>query len=244
MLMDDATLLDNFFNGLLSPEETLALQQRLATDPDLREAFSLRQKMERFPQQEAVRAQFLKQLQNIENQYFTEEITTEKPTLRVVQNNTRRWLALAASLTLIATAIWFFTRTPYPTYEQFAQHSPLSLTVMGATQADKTDAETAFRQRNYGQALSALERVLAAEPDNSKALFYKGICLLELRRNPEARAVFGPLAAGNSALREDAQWYLALSFLQENNMEACDKALRNIAPGQTHYEQAQQILGR
>lgn len=238
----DTILLDNYFNGLLAPDEARTLLARAASDPDLKTEFSLREKMEAFPRQEAEREAFVTTLKSLGAEYFQEK-KLETPQLTIARSNVRRWVALAATLTLIAAAIWFFNQpSEVPSYEQYAQHTPLSLTVMGNTEQAKTDAETAFGQKNYAAALSALEQVLAAEPGNIKANLARGICLLELKRTAEARAIFEPLAAGNSALREDAAWYVALSFLQEKNMAACKAALAKIAAGEAHYAQAQEIL--
>lgn len=239
--MDDLTLLDNYFNGLLSAEEVRAVLDRVETDPEFREAFALRQEMEAFPRREAEREAFVATLRTVGTEYFTGK-TGEPPTLRVVRNNMRRWMALAASLTLLAAAIWFFNRPATPTYAQYATHAPLSLTVMGNTQQAKTEAEVAFGQKDYTMALQALEKVLASEPDNLKAKFYQGICLLELRRTAEARAVFEPLATGKTALREDAVWYVGLSYLQDQNITACKTTLGSIEQEEAHYKEAQEIL--
>ncbi|MBC7775713.1 MAG: tetratricopeptide repeat protein [Phycisphaerae bacterium] len=238
----DTILLNNYFNGLLPPEEARDVEARAASDPVFMEEFALRKEMEAFPRKEAEREAFIATLKTVGAEYLEEKVA-EIPRIMVVRNNMRRWIALAASVTLIATAIWFFTRSgDMTTYQQYAHHEPLSFTVMGDNLVSKTDAETAFEQKNFDRALAALDQVLVAEPDNVKAKFYRGICLLELGRAAEARAIFEPLAAGNSALREDAAWYVALSFLREKNTEACKAALLKIDSGSVHYKAAQEIL--
>lgn len=237
----DATLLDSYFNGLLDAEEAQGVRRRAASEPAFGEEFALREKMESFPRLEQERADFVSTLRSVGPEFFQEQSAKNVP-LTLARSNLRRWVALAASLALLAVAIWFFTRSGAPNYEQYAQHSPLSLTVMGETEEAKTAAESAFRQKNYAAALAALTAVLENEPENVKAKLYQGICLLELRRPAEARTVFEALAAGNSALREEAEWYVGLSFLQEKNAEACVSALSKIAPGSARYEQAQEIV--
>lgn len=237
----DNTLLDNYFNGLLGSKDALAVEVRALSEPEFGAEFSLRKEMEAFPRKEAKREAFIATLRNMEGEYFQEK-GTQSPPLTVVRNNMPRWIALAASVTLIAAAVWFFNQNGTPVYEQYAQHTPLSLTVMGNTAKAKTDAETAFGQKDYARALAALDQVLVAEPDNIKATFYRGICILEFGRGSEARAVFEPLAAGRSALREDAAWYVGLSYLKEKDLEVCKVALGKIGPGEAHYKEAQKIL--
>ncbi|MFN0175846.1 MAG: tetratricopeptide repeat protein [Saprospiraceae bacterium] len=239
----DSTILDNYFNGLLAPEEARNVQARVASDPDFREEFTLREEMEAFPKKESEKNALLDLLKEVGKDYFKDEIA-ESPQIKIIRNNVRRWIALAASVTLIAVAVWFFRKSDdTPTYQQYAQHTPLSLTVMGNTEQAKVDAETAFNLKDYSKALTALDQVLSDEPDNIKAKLSRGICLLELNRTGEARAVFEPMAAGNSALKEDAVWYVALSYLKENNLEACKAELTKIAVGEAYYAQAQEILG-
>lgn len=239
----DSTLLDNYFNRLLDPDEARSVEARAATDPVFGAEFALRAEMEAFPRKEAQREQLIDTLKSVGADYFKETVL-ETPQIKVVRNNLRRWIALAASVTLIGAAIWFFNRTEEPTYQQYAQHTPLSLTVMGKTEQVKSEAEAAFGKKDYAQALVALDQVLAVEPDNSKAKLYRGICLLELGRAAEARTVFEPLSTGNSALREDAVWYIALSYLRENNLVDCKTALSKIGPGEAHYEDAREILDK
>lgn len=237
------TLLDQYFNGQLSAEEQRVVEARAAADPVFGAEFSLREKMEAFPRQEAKREALVATLQSVGAEFFQSD-QSEKPVLRVSRNNLQRWIVLAASLALVATAIWFFSQPGTPNYEQYAQHPTLSLTVMGETEQAKTEAETAFAQGDFERARSALEQVLRTEPDNLKVQFYLGICLLELRKTAEARAIFEPMATGNSALREDAIWYLGLSYLQEQNLPACRSTLELIEAGQAHYPTAQKILRR
>lgn len=237
----DNTLLNNYFNGLLPPAEASAVEIRAGEEPDFGAEFALRTEMEVFPRKAAEREAFLARLKTVEIDYFKPK-AIETPQLTVVRNNMRRWIALAASVTLIAAAVWFFSQAGSPTYEQYAQHTPLSLTVMGNTEQAKTDAENAFKQKDFARSLAALDQVLTTEPNNIKAVLYRGICLLEMGRAADARAVFEPLAAGNSALREDAVWYLGLSYLKEKNLAACQATLAKIAVGEAHYVEAQKIL--
>ena len=243
----DSTILNDYFNGLLLPEEARNVQARTASDPAFKEEFSLREKMEAFPRQEAEREAFAASLKTLGADFFQENKMgkTGGQPLTLARSNVRRWMALAASITVIATAIWFLTKpSGEPSYRQYAQHAPLSLTVLGNTEQAKTDAEKAFNEKKYALALTSLSKVLADEPDNITAQLYRGICLLELNRAAEARAIFEPMSAGNSAFREEAQWYLALSYLQENNLAACKAELAKIGPDSPHYENAQKISAK
>ncbi len=244
MKEQDFSLLDNYFNGLLPPDEARAVEARAAEDAVFGQEFALRREMEAFPRRAAQRQAFVHTLATVEADYFQETAlkATENQSRMTAKVTRMRWMAAAASLALVAAAVWFFTTTGGSSYRQYAQHDQPSFTIRGAADQAATDAEKAFAEKNYADALTALDRLLAAQPDDPTALLYKGICLIELERMIEARAVLTPMADGNSALRAEARWYIALSYLKEKNNAACRSELLNIAPGEARYEQAQALL--
>jgi tetratricopeptide (TPR) repeat protein len=242
----DATLLNDYFNRLLSAEEARAVEARAAADVDFAAAFYLRKEMETFPHNEANRAVFAELLREVGSDFFPKKQPkkTDKQDITLLYGRPLRWLAVAASIVLVAAAIWFLSPKDAPDYRQYAQHAPLALTEMGASEQAKSRAEAAFNAQDFGQALSALEEIANAEPGNLTTQFYRGICLVELGRAAEARAVFEPIAAGNSALRGEAVWYVALSYLREKNAEACRGALQKIPVGADRRAQAEELLKR
>lgn len=241
----DNTLLNDYFNGLLTAAEAQQVRERVATEPEFAEEFSLREAMAEYPGRAAKRASFKGILASVEKDFFQEnnaESTATAPVM-TAKLNWKRWAAaLAAGLALILSAIWFFDQTGMPEYRQYAQHAPLSLTVRGQADEPISNAEKAFAAKDYAQALNALEQVAAANPDNITAQVYIGICLLELDRAAEARAILAPIALGQSALRGEANWYIALSYLKEKNYEACKSNLQFIDQGADHYEAAQDLI--
>jgi len=238
----DFALINDYFNGLLSPEQAESVRTRAATDAAFGQEFELRRRMEEFPRRDARRKALAERLSVVGAEFFREN-EAERPERAplTAKVNWRRWMAVAASLLLIASAVWFM-RLSQPSYSRYAQHAPLSLTLRGAADEAATEAETDFNAHNYAGALAALDRLLAAQPDQLTARLYKGICLIELDRGAEARAVLEPLAGGTSALRADAIWYVALSYLKEKDNANCRAALQRLREGDDHYETAQQLL--
>jgi tetratricopeptide (TPR) repeat protein len=255
----DITLLNDYFNGLLSPEDARAVETRAASDPAFGEEFDLRRAMEVFPRRAAHRQALKDTLATVETDFFGEE--TGEAGLKAVAVHRdngreeakqhpamtawvsrRRWLAVAASVALAVAAIWFVARPGPTSYRRYAQHTPLSLTVRGDNERSAADAERYFAAGEYADALAALNRFLEENPDDISAQLYTGICLIEIGRPAEARSVLAPVAAGASALRGEATWYIALSFLKEKNTEACKAELLKIAPADDRYGRAQELL--
>lgn len=236
----DIQLLDDYFNDLLPEPGRQVVLDRAAADPAFAVEFELRRQMADWPRREAGRQALAKSLDALSAAFF-DAPAADQPALKATVN-WRRWVLAAAAVVLLGVAVWFVS-TPEPSlYRQYAQYSPPSFTERGAAEAAATAAETAFNAGRYAEALTEIDRMLAARPGDLGALLYKGICLLELNRPAEARAVLEPLSQGRSALRAEAAWFYALSFLLENNRAACKAALQQLAPGEDHYDEAQKLL--
>ena len=243
----DIKQLNDYFNGLLSPAEAQQVQARAAEDPDFGQEFFLRKEMEAYPKRASERQAFSETLQAVEKEFFLEDgakKTAGAPPMTAKLNWTRWVAAVAASVVLLLGAFWFFNQSAIPEYRQYAQHAPLSLTVRGEADPEISAAEKAFADKDYAQALISLQLVLGADPDNITAQLYKAICLIELDRGHEARTVLMPIANGSSALRGEAIWYSALSYLKEKNYAACKAALQNIKADSDHGREAQDLLGK
>ncbi len=245
MKEQDNTLLNDYFNGLLPDADAQKVRDRAAVEPEFAEEFSLRIAMAEYPSRAAKRTALTDTLSAVEKDFFQKDVAENAPavpTIRAKVNWTRWAAAVAAGLVLVFGAVWFFNQSGLPEYRQYAQHAPLSLTVRGVADQAISNAEKAFAEKDYAGALAALEQVIAADPSNITAQLYRGICLLEMNRTGEARAALAPIALGQSALRSEANWYIALSYLKEKNINACKSSLEYIEPGADHYEEAQEMM--
>lgn len=238
---NDISLLDDYFNGLLPQTEQEAVRSRVATDPDFAREFELRQQMDDWPRREPGRKALAETLTVLNAEFFQASATAKEPVMRATVN-WRRYLAAAASVAVLIAAVWYFAFPEPSLYSQYAQHPPLALVERGASETAASAAERTFNAGNYGAALAALDSLLQIQPENPVASLYQGICLLELKRFADARAALAGLATGQSALRADAIWYTALSYLPENNPAACRDNLTRLRPGDDHFDAAQTLM--
>lgn len=236
----DFTLLDQYFNGELSPQEAARVLSRKESDTDFAAAFSFRKDQEEFVQRDGKRRALTETLETVGQDFFQESAHSLSP-LRAKPGMVR-WLALAAGLALLLVAAWFLSRPALPEYSAYARHEALSFSVRGQNEQAKISAQNAFNAGNYAAALTALDEVLKNEPGNVTAQLSRGICLLETGHPTEARAAWAALATGNSALQGEARWNIALSYLYEKNWPALKSALGDISSGMDHYEEAQKLL--
>ncbi len=245
------TLLDNYFNGLLSEQEQQAVLQRAGSDAAFAAAFEQRLLMAQWLVAEPARADVRQLTTQLGDEYFGAADQTVAPPapLVVSHRNTGGWwrygAAAAAVAALLVAAWWFLQPTrPQDLYAAYAQHAPLELTVRGnAPDTDAmTRAEQAFGKKDYTAALQTLQTL--RQTDNQAVYqLYEAICLTELGQTAEARTLLQPLADGSTVLAGEAQWYTALSYLKDKNDAAAAEALRGIGPDNGRYAAAQQLLG-
>jgi TolA-binding protein len=87
-----------------------------------------------------------------------------------------------------------------------------------------TQAKEYFESHDYKNAALYFSKVVENNPKDMPATFLNGISNFEDRKYPEAKQSFGKVIDDNKNLYVDqAQWYLALCYLQTNEN---DKALK------------------
>ncbi len=159
----------------------------------------------------------------------------------------RRWYAYAAAIALVVTvSLVLYLNLRPGLYDQYAQHAPLALTAMSAqTDALAAAAESAFNAKNYEAAYTALQGYVSANESNNLARLYLGISALETDRLSEAQTIFNRLKAQTDGVTTDyAQWYLALTYLKQEDKAACQSVLEEIGDRSEWYEEAQGMLRR
>ncbi|WP_315822573.1 tetratricopeptide repeat protein [Paraflavitalea speifideaquila] len=104
------------------------------------------------------------------------------------------------------------------------------------------EATTAFNNREFNVAAVNLAEVLQYQPDNSFALFYFGVSLLQTNQTPAARAVFEKLFKGESAFKYEAAFYEALSYLKEKDEDNAKDWLEKIPADAPNYAKAQELM--
>lgn len=212
----DAYTLERYLSKDLSAEEAKAYEERLQNEPDLAAAYQLRQEMSVYVEERVEREKFDDFIKTTGNNHF------RKTRLRKLI-----WITgAAAAAVLIGILLLPALFEPRNLYEQFNNHNPLALSEQsGAASKSLLEGEQAFNAANYEPALRAFNDYLSQNPSDLQVLLYKGIALLELNRAEEAFPIFQTLATGQSTLKEDGTWYLALAFLKNGDYENCKRQL-------------------
>ncbi|MFC1501987.1 tol-pal system YbgF family protein [bacterium] len=100
-----------------------------------------------------------------------------------------------------------------------------------------------YEATNYKKALNILENLLNTDPQNAAALFYAGICHLNLKQPDRTIPYLKKVIAGSNIFIEPAGWYLGLAYLRNKELNQAQKIFREITGRDGLYqEDAQKLL--
>ncbi|WP_406844991.1 tetratricopeptide repeat protein [Flavobacterium soyae] len=150
------------------------------------------------------------------------------------------YLAVAASVAVLF-GLFFFNYNQNPVYGDYNNPEHASFTERSTADETLKQAEKAYNHKTYNKAIPLFETILQKNKTAEIQFFY-GVSLLEESHYIKAEAVFNELKAGNSAYKEKAVWYLALSKLKQKDYEGCKKILETISEDYEGYDQVEELL--
>ncbi len=236
-------LLQDYLDGKLDPEATIAFEQRIASDPGLSEEVRLLRQMRDTYKPEDEQVIALRQT--------LKEVRTEQPTGGAVKTHDLprrnfRWLGLAAALLLLVSFFFLLPRFSGPTdlYATYADHAPLSLTTKsGSTDQIAAQLQAAFNEGDYQKALPLSETYLTQVPNAYDVMLARGISQLELGQYREAIDAFNKLQQVDLRINK-ASWYLAMTYLKMGKKDMAKNLLEAIVAEKGYnFERAKVLLG-
>jgi len=117
-------------------------------------------------------------------------------------------------------------------------YQPYTLNVIhrGVGEQSLAKAEKAYNSGDYETVLPIFDKY----PDNPKVQLAKGNAQYNLGKFDEAIKTFKGIK--DPFLAPTANWYLALTYLKQDQAEKAKTALQNIPEGSNHYKDAQKLL--
>lgn len=168
---------------------------------------------------------------------------------RLATSRSRKWLALVASLLLLVAATWWWVQASASTTlgaETFAAHfSPhrnLAVNITRASEMTSPEerAYAAYEAANWSEAAKAI----AALPPSPLHDFYRAQIALQEEEASQAVQLLSELVQTDFPLQQEAQWYLALAYMQQNQSEQAARWLQRIlaVPDHPYQKEAKQLL--
>ncbi len=241
--MDEATtiLFEDYLEGLLSEENRLAFEKRLEEDAEFAANFNTYKALSDHlsHQFSKERSDFKTQLENIGSTFF-EENTSKKQTPKVIR--LKPWhYSIAASIALL---IGFFVIQNMGSLdpEDYIFSESIEITERSQDATTLKDAETAFNNGAYKDAIENFDILLETDPENVELLFYKAIAHDAILEYDKADAIYNRLKNGSSLYKHKAAFYAGVSQWKRNNALEAQKLLETIPSSADEYKDAQRIL--
>jgi hypothetical protein len=248
-------LIDRYLGGELKPEEKTAFERRLATEPALSEQVTLHRQITASVKSSG-RAGLLAMLEEEDAKMpaYQEVAVAEKPEAKVIpfagRSKQMYYWAAAAVLLLLVPFIFIIRNTTsadkiFANY--FKPHEYQGVPVSGDTADLSTKAMNHYEEGKYALALPILEKMLGnkAAAAEAEVQFYKGNSHLALNHAKDAVACFeAVIAMPANQYTEEAQWYLALSYIKADNKAKAKELLNTIVDTQNHpfHKDASELL--
>ena len=239
----DYIAFEDYRSGTLNADEKTLFEARLKDDAVFKAEFELFQEMSDHLSHhigsEDATADFKTNLETISNRFFQEKdlVSDKKSTPKY------SWfyrLGVAASV-VILIGFFIFNNFNTPSYSDYNNFDPVSLSVRSGNTLH-IKAEDAFNSKNYTEAIVLFNKLLVDNPGNLELQLYKSLALLETNQFTEADSLLNKISETNSAYKNSAKWYLALSKLKQERVDECITVLKTIPEIAENYEDAQKLI--
>jgi hypothetical protein len=233
--------IEKYLKQQMDANERQTFEQEMASDVSLAEEVASFQDVQQIVEV-AGDAAFFNKLQSIEDELTGNKSTT---TIRPFWQRPMM-LGIAAAVIIILAGIWIFqpaADAPADLFAENFQAYPPPARLRGATSQDQiwSNARDAYVQADYAQAAQQFEFLLAQDSTAQPAYllhFYAGISQLA-QPSLEAEKAISHLeivARTDSDYVQPAQWYLALAYLQNKELQKAKALLEELAKGNYRKE--------
>jgi len=247
-------LIEKFNSGELTGTELSEFLQRIKDDPELAFEVEFSRKIDNFFIKNKDKIELREQLEQI----YETTILAKKKSMFVKFNkqtiiNLKKTYKIAACIILLLAlgiSIFFIFRPSKNErlYSEYFKVYDSGYTVRGIDMSVKDKfhiAMDAYDNNDFVNSSILLKEVCKSEPDNIEALFYKGISEMKNKSFDDAILSLNTVVEDSTTLfRESAVWYLALCYLEKNDLLNTKITLHKIidAPNDSYKKQAAFLL--
>ena len=239
MTEEDFDISQRFIRGIASEEEVNLINERMDKEPEFRQSM-----------EELRKSLLLIDLAGLEElKKRTSSIVENQGKTSIIPSSPRKLIALGFIVLLLLISVFlYFRHSTHKTLQNiFDQHfvqyptptpnrvenapglKPWSLAISAYNRKEFPTATT-----HFGEVMTAMQGV------DVEAEFYMAVSRLASGESTEAATTqLQEISEGNSTYRDQAKWYLALSYLRSRNSSAAQKVFEEIAQSPSHYKQAE-----
>ena len=235
--IDFSYFIERYNAGEMSETEKQWFQRELEGNEKLRNEVSLRQRTDAILKNQDILS-LRQKLNKIENQ--------RKEAKQPVKDSRKtayiKYAAVLTGLIVIGSLIFIpgknlSSETIMKRYYKAYEPPTSQRSAQSATDADFTLALEFYNTHDYEKAEILFSKVLDSKPNDMQTVLLKGVANFEEKKYPEAKQSFGKVIDNKNNLYIDqAQWYLALCYLNTNETDKAKQLLKSIAKEEGIYK--------
>jgi len=231
--MENPDLIDRYLFGQLTAQEEKEILVRRDSDPEFATALKERQSI-------------FSGLEALGNEKMKEEIKDQAAPTRKLSV----WITMAAAIALLVFFAWqFLFPATVSSADLFAQsYEPYAASITTRDVAvieNLQKADAYYKAKEYETAIPFLIEAHKSQPNNSNLELTLGNAFLTTGQIEKAKTYFEAIIRRGDALYLDqARWYLALSCLKNDEIEACENNLMILGadPKADFHQEAKALL--
>lgn len=238
--------IEQYLSGEMSPIEREKFEREIASNPQMERELRLSRAIDAALVRDDI-VDLRKKLLSI-----YKENKKVQPEVPVVHLNFRKFWYAAASLVLLAalgSALYFSLPGGKSTDTLFNQYysSDNLVNVTRSGDANIVEAVIKFQDKDYVFAQKLFKNLINQDKTNIACWFYYGISCIETESYDQAIQAFNTIILDDKNLYvEHAQWYLALTYLKNNQISLAKAQFATVAndPYNSHNKEAQRIISK
>lgn len=216
----DFSHIEEYLEGRLSTEDKEAFEASLSVDKSLQEEVNLYKEMHQFVQKETDIDASVKNLSEVHNE-FTQGSSPDK-----IHSNWTKFFILLTILLFTSLIFYFSTKDKEPEkpeiiYAALFDPQPISLASRGA-EDNLAIIEIAqfYNHKKYKEAITNIQKLDVSIDDLPRLQYINGVSQLAENSLEDSRSILTALKNDYSIYTDDANWYIGLSYLKEENSRA------------------------
>lgn len=236
--------IDDYLDNLMSEEEKKSFEIEMQENKALAKQLAVAKEINQTIGLEGKFQEFQKTIHTLNQRHFQnnqKETPKQEATIRSI-NPRRRFLAIAAAVIVLVVSsvlIWNVLQSESPSSSELfaANYEPYTIGQRSGND-DLTEVEKAafenYADGNYKTAILNFQILVTQNPTNETYLLGLGSAYLSTQQTINAIKIFD-LINDSSINYQAAQWYLALAYLQNDEVETAKKTLEALAQGERTY---------
>jgi len=239
--------IESYIRGEMNEHEANEFQQELEQNSELAEYYRTLNAFDKKLKKED-RDKTKEKIKQAFNEYLEENYPDKERRVQPGQIRFTPWLA-AAAVIIIALTVYFLLITNQKSSPSFLYKKHFAHYDHTIQPRDGNNSISNFyngmQLYKAGSFKKALNSFLSADAKYRQiSSFYIGLCYLNLDKYREAIDYLNEAVTLNGDHKEDAEWYLALAYLADGDIEDSERIVKRIASIPKHYyhEQAKDLL--